>query len=56
MRAQYVSLDAVQAIISSEAFQSVGGSQLRIIVPPLVQILAHSSSSLDELQLKSHSS
>jgi hypothetical protein len=53
MRIQYVSLDAVSAIISSEAFQSTtAGSQLKIIVPPLVQILAQSSVSLDELQSK----
>jgi hypothetical protein len=53
MRAQYTSLDAVSAITSSEAFQSAtAGSQLKIVVPPLLEILAHSSISLDKLQAK----
>ena len=51
--AQYASLDALSALISSEAFHSTtAGGQLKIIVPALVQILALSSVPLQTLQSK----
>src|SRR5579862_8413493 len=50
---QYVSLDAVSAIISSESFQSSSaGGQVRIIIPVLINILSQSNSSLSILQNK----
>jgi hypothetical protein len=52
-RAQYASMDALSALISSEAFHSsMAGGQLRIIVPALVKVLSQSTEPLSELQLK----
>ena len=53
LRAQYASLEALQALISSEAFQSTtAGGQIKIIIPAIVQILAHSSVNLHILRQK----
>jgi hypothetical protein len=42
--AQYVSLDALSALISSEGFQSTtAAGQIKIIVPALVEIISFSS-------------
>jgi hypothetical protein len=51
--AQFVSLDAMSAIISSEAFHvSTAGGQHKFIIPALVRILAQSSLPLDHLHQK----
>ena len=53
--AQYASLEALAALIASEAFHmATSGGQIRVVIPALIQILANSSISLTVLKSKYH--